>query len=191
MSDIITINTETQAWQNFPGKEFKCSGQGLGELSRKYLEPKMLEIGCDIGDTSEFMMRSHPRLHLTAIDPYENYIDWNGNNLNKREEVYNRMVERMKHWPDRFDLIRMTSDSAVSIFKDEEFDIIFIDGLHTYEQLSKDCVNYYPKLKKGGIFAGHDFRAIEGVNRACTEFAAKVGKDILTTDNDVWYWIKD
>jgi len=93
-------------------------------------------------------------------------------------------------YSNRFTLVRRTSDDAVELFKDDTFDIIFIDGLHTYEQLIKDCVNYYSKLKFGGIFAGHDFSAIEGVNRAAKEFASKVNKDILLTEKDVWYWIK-
>lgn len=190
MSDVITINTENNSWQAFPQNDFVCSGKGLGELSRKMMQPKMLEIGCDVGDTAEFMMRSHPMLHLTSIDPYENYVDWNGRPLNEREVVYQNMMERMKHWPDRFELIRMTSDSAAQIFKDEEFDIIFIDGLHTYEQLSKDCENYYSKVKTGGIFSGHDYRSIEGVRRAVDEFSEKLGKKVEFTDNDVWYWYK-
>ena len=78
MSDVITFNTENNSWQTFPQNDFICSGKGLGELSRTMMKPKMLEIGCDVGDTAEFMLRSHPMLHLTSIDPYENYVDWNG-----------------------------------------------------------------------------------------------------------------
>ena len=59
-----------------------------------------------------------------------------------------------------------------------------------YNQLSKDCANYYPKLKEGGIFAGHDYNAIAGVRQAADEFAAKVGREIHITECDVWYWIK-
>ena len=40
------------------------------------------------------------------------------------------------------------------------------------------------------MFAGHDFDAIPDVRRAVEEFAAKVNKVILGTNNDVWYWIK-
>ncbi len=63
-------------------------------------------------------------------------------------------------------------------------------GLHTYEQLTKDCANFYSKVKPGGVFAGHDYNAIPGVKKAADEFAAKVGKKILFTECDVWYWIK-
>ena len=72
----------------------------------------------------------------------------------------------------------------------DEYDFIFIDGLHSYEQVLKDCKNYYSKIKTGGIFSGHDYNTIEGVNRAVNEFAFSVGKTIKQTKNDVWYWIK-
>jgi predicted O-methyltransferase YrrM len=190
MSDIITFNTSSDTVYSFPTSEFKCSGYGLGKLSREMFQPIVLEIGCDIGDTAEFLMRAHPKLELVSIDPYENYVDWNGNNLNEREIIYERMMKRMDPFSDRFHLIRKTSDEAAKMFADEHFDIIFIDGLHTYEQLTKDCANFYSKLKTDGIFAGHDYNAIAGVRQAADEFAFKVGREIHFTECDVWYWIK-
>jgi predicted methyltransferase len=74
--------------------------------------------------------------------------------------------------------------------QENHFDVIFIDGLHTYEQLTKDCANYYSKLKDGGVFAGHDYNAIPGVKQAANEFAALYHKEIMFTESDVWYWIK-
>jgi SAM-dependent methyltransferase len=189
MSDIITFNTETQSF-NMETAQFKCSGFGLGPMSRAILKPVVLEIGCDIGDTSDYLLNGHPMLELYSIDPYENYVDWNGNALNEREEIYQRMMKRMERYGDRFTLIRDYSDNVVNEFEDEEFDIIFIDGLHTYDQLTKDCNNYYSKLKPGGIFSGHDYNAITGVRKAADEFAAKVGREIHFTESDVWYWIK-
>jgi hypothetical protein len=54
----------------------------------------------------------------------------------------------------------------------------------------KDCENYYPKLKDGGMFIGHDYNKIEGVNKAVAEFSAKVGKPVATANQDLWYWVK-
>ena len=50
---------------------------------------------------------------------------------------------------------RMTSDE---FFKDNNlfFDVIFIDGLHTYEQCSKDVINSMKFLNKDGIIILHD-----------------------------------
>jgi hypothetical protein len=85
----------------------------------------------------------------------------------------------------------MTSDDAVSKFEDESLDFIFVDGLHTYDQVLLDCRNYYPKLKKNGLFCGHDYGTIEEVRRAVDEFAKEVNKEIQFMRQDNWTWIKD
>lgn len=189
MSDTITFNTIERSF-NTNQSNFKCSGYGLGAMVAKMTNPKILEIGCDIGDTTQFLLDSNPTLQLTGIDPYENYIDWNGNNLNERGDVYQRFMKRVDGYRNRFTLVRDFSDNVHSQFEKEQFDLIFIDGLHTYEQLTKDCANYYSKLKPGGVFAGHDYTAIAGVTRAANEFASSVNKEILKTECDVWYWLK-
>lgn len=51
--------------------------------------------------------------------------------------------------------IRKTSDE---FFKDniDKFDIVFIDGLHTYEQVKKDILNSANCLNENGIILVHD-----------------------------------
>jgi hypothetical protein len=49
--------------------------------------------------------------------------------------------------------------------------MIFIDGDHDYNAVKNDLINYYPKLKKGGIFAGHDYTEDCGVATAVDEFS--------------------
>ena len=51
--------------------------------------------------------------------------------------------------------IRKTSDSFFLENK-EKFDLIFIDGLHHYEQVKKDIVNSLDFLNDGGIILMHD-----------------------------------
>jgi hypothetical protein len=51
--------------------------------------------------------------------------------------------------------------------------------------------NYYPKIKNGCLFSGHDFK-LEGVSRAVMEFAIRHNKHIeYSSPQDVWYWYKD
>jgi predicted O-methyltransferase YrrM len=189
MDDIIKFDTVTQAF-GIQRKQMICCGEGLGAMVAEMKNPKVLEIGCDIGHTSQFLLDSNPSLELVGVDPYVNYIDWNGNNLNEREDIHNKFVERLKGYTNRFSLYRQYSDDMFHLLEDETFDLIFIDGLHTYDQLTKDCNNFYSKLKEGGIFSGHDYNAIPGVHQAANEFAAKVGREIHITEHDVWYWVK-
>jgi SAM-dependent methyltransferase len=57
--------------------------------------------------------------------------------------------------PQQGGTLRLTSDE---FFRDnqEAFDVIFIDGLHEYEQVRKDAVNALQCLKPGGFIAFHD-----------------------------------
>ena len=80
--------------------------------------------------------------------------------------------------------------TGICSIKNITFDFIFIDGLHTYEQLTKDCHNYYSILKHEGIFSGHDYNAIAEVRKAVNEFAELKHKQISFTNWDVWYWLK-
>ena len=50
---------------------------------------------------------------------------------------------------------RMTSDQFFNENK-EKFDLIFIDGLHVYEQVIKDIFNSIKVLKENGIILVHD-----------------------------------
>ena len=51
--------------------------------------------------------------------------------------------------------LRMTSDQFF-IDNKEKFDLIFIDGLHVYEQVIKDIFNSIKVLKENGIILVHD-----------------------------------
>lgn len=193
MSEVFVYTTDPAGYRSnaylTPAPE-KCSGYGLCALIASIANPVGVEIGVAEGFTSEFLMRNHQNLELTCIDPFMNYIDWNGNNLNERESIGQQFLLRMQPFSDRLNVIRKTSDDAVNDIRDNSLDFIFIDGLHTYDQLSKDCRNYYSKVKEGGIFAGHDYRVIAEVKKAVDEFALLKNKTILETECDVWYWYK-
>jgi hypothetical protein len=67
---------------------------------------------------------------------------------------------------------------AVRAFRDEYFDFIYLDADHSYESTKRDMALWWPKLKKGGVFGGHDyFRHTSsyqfGVVEAVDEFVAE------------------
>ena len=51
---------------------------------------------------------------------------------------------------------RMTSDEFFAMYASAPFDLIFIDGLHTYEQVAKDIRNSLKFLRHGGWILLHD-----------------------------------
>lgn len=56
---------------------------------------------------------------------------------------------------------------------DDRAGLIFIDGLHTFEQSQRDFQNYAPLVRPGGVLLFHDFDArFAGVARTITQLAA-------------------
>jgi len=164
-------------------------GKGIPELIKDIKNPIGIEIGTAEGITTEYLLNTREDLTLFGIDPYQIYTDWDGKIINSPKTLVD-FLKRVEPFGDRFNLIREKSDDVPDRFDDESVDFIFIDGEHTYNQLLKDCKNYYPKLKKGGFLFGHDYARIQPVNKAANEFAASVAKDIKTTQQDIWYIIK-
>ena len=193
MTDGVTYKFINQN-QNDEDDLTHVSGRELVPILKKINAKIGIEIGVDEGLTSRYFLSQLPELKLFGVDPYAEYVDWNGNNLdqNGRNNTFEIAIKRLNKFKDRYVLYRVTSDDAVDKFADNHYDFICIDGLHEYDQLKKDCANYWPKIKKGGVFAGHDYTAISGVKIAVDEFAKEVGATpIHLPEKDVWYWIKD
>lgn len=151
-----------------------------------------VEIGVERGLGSDWLLSNLSFKKLYGIDPYLPYSDpdvHHSNDENQAESNKQAALQLLAKYSN-FELIQKTSDDAVTQFEDSSIDFIFIDGQHTYEQCKKDILNYYPKVKTGGLFAGHDFNYAPGVSRAVSELAFTLFKDIQTCRNDVWYWFK-
>jgi hypothetical protein len=83
----------------------------------------------------------------------------------------------------------MTSDEGYDALKFNEWDFIYIDGLHTYEGVKNDIKNFLPLVKKGGVIGGHDYTNqiphLVGVYEAVNEMFGQPDK--VFGDNS---WIK-
>lgn len=90
------------------------------------------------------------------------------------------------------DLIKVTTgDSAesASLFEDESLDGVFIDAAHDYESVVKDVAAWFPKVKQGGIFSGHDYPCPD-VRRAVDEHAAANGYKVIAIGR-CWIRVKE
>ena len=68
---------------------------------------------------------------------------------------------------------RAPSAEAAQEFEDASLDFVFIDARHTYEAATEDLAAWWPKLRPGGLFAGHDYTNSPGVRAAVDEFVAR------------------
>ena len=72
-------------------------------------------------------------------------------------------------YPEFYIPIKMTSIEASKTFEDNSLDFVFLDASHEYEDVKEDILHWLPKIKSGGIFAGHDYAPSWGVYNAVNE----------------------
>jgi predicted O-methyltransferase YrrM len=75
---------------------------------------------------------------------------------------------------------------ACKLYQDNSLDFVFIDASHEYQDVKEDIINWLPKVKIGGIIAGHDIGSPE-VGKAVVEVLNKVS---AAFEYDVWYFKK-
>ena len=91
---------------------------------------------------------------------------------------------------DKVCVHEMDSDIAVNEFKDQSLDFIFLDAYISEEKAMSDIELWYPKVKRGGVFAGDDWGS-RFVQIAVNNFREKNNiHHPMSTFNDNWVWIK-
>jgi predicted O-methyltransferase YrrM len=152
-----------------------------------------IEIGTCRGESAYLILETCANVNtIHCIDPWLAYDDWAGKldqeTMDKFEAITRKNLEQ---FGDRANIIKSKADDVVGKFADESVDFVFVDGDHSYEATLKDIENYYNKVRKGGIFSGHDYN-LEPVRQAIEDFRNKnkVRIPIQKTINSVWFWYK-
>lgn len=84
-----------------------------------------------------------------------------------------------------FSLVHAESTVGSRFFADASIDYCFIDAGHQYHEVKADIAAWLPKVKAGGIIAGHDFNQVP-VEQAVRE--AFVGCKIEHIGAKTWKW---
>jgi len=155
------------------------------------------EIGTQHGYFSEVILSSWKGKKLYSIDPWkefpsEGYVDVANTPQSEHDEIYRRTLNRLKKFGRRSSILRETSNQALEHFQDGQLDFVYIDAQHHYEAVKEDVRSWYPKVRKGGILAGHDYldghieQGVFGVKSAVDEFARENGLRVIVSKEDDW-----
>ncbi len=108
------------------------------------------------------------------------------NPMAKERDMLEVFKKNVGHYSN-LNIIVKPSVEAAKDFEDGSIDICWIDAGHTYEEVLNDIDAWLPKVKKGGILAGHDYikDVWMGVVQAVDE---RFGKPDEVVD---WIWVVD
>jgi cephalosporin hydroxylase len=128
----------------------------LGDLKSK----TMIEIGSYAGESS--VMFAEHFGQVICIDPFMD--DYDPNDLVNGFATMD-VVEKTFDWNirnfDNITKIKNTSDECIKDILEMNkyviFSFVYIDALHTYDQVKKDIENYMPIIIDGGFIGGHDY----------------------------------
>ena len=148
-----------------------------------------VEVGVSKGDNAVDMLDNCPKIsRLYLVDSYQPWTRWFTNELahpytpEKAKEFVQKVAQRFAPYNGRVKLIIRDSVEASKLFADESIDYIYIDASHDYESVKKDLTAWYPKVKLGGMLAGHD-SYYDGVQKAVIEFAANMKIHIFSVSS--------
>jgi hypothetical protein len=138
----------------------------------------IIEIGCWKGRSTRAIC-DNTNGNVFVVDHWKGPIDvekWDYQEIRDHGSyyVYNMFVNNLKDHIDSGKIkiyVQNSNDAIHYIYQEygnKYFDMIFIDGDHTYEQARKDILNYLPLVQIGGIISGHDYNW-DGVRKAVDE----------------------
>ena len=66
-------------------------------------------------------------------------------------------MDRVKPFGGRVTVLKGMSTEMAAHIPDNSLDMVYLDAAHYEEGVLADLKVYYPKVKSGGIIAGHDY----------------------------------
>jgi len=146
------------------------------------------EIGSWRGRSSVYMgveIINQGKEHMmVCIDTWKGSEENQGHSLLKEEDgLYKDFLKNIdpvnEERPGTLEDWRTTSQEAAElIYNNGSLDFVFIDASHDYENVIADIRAWYPKVKEGGVIAGHDYPDWPGVKKAVDEYFGK--RDIVS-----------
>lgn len=132
-----------------------------------------VECGAWLGKSSAYLCdAAKDRIQIYIVDSWEGSLNEDDpthifakTNKNTYQMFINNMGNR------NFVPIKSLSIDAANKFENNSCDVVFIDMTHTYDSVKNDIETWFPKVKKNGYIAGHDYQKDwPGVITAVNEF---------------------
>lgn len=119
-----------------------------------------LEIGVSLGHFSQHILDKWPGCsQFYGIDPWDTAPNHSSEKASVTKQRGNERKETMRRvapWSDKTQMLAGFSSDRMKDVPDNSLDFAYVDGCHNYDSVMQDLLMIWPKLRNGGILAGHD-----------------------------------
>lgn len=129
-----------------------------------------VEVGSLCGEFARTILQKWTLGTLVMIDPWERQpadVYQDNTNLSDWAAAYKSCQLVQKEFEGRCFLHRAYSPVAATEYRDGELAFTYIDGNHALAAITADLNAWWPKVRLGGIFAGHDCRSQRDETQIC------------------------
>lgn len=194
MRAVVPI--EEACWRNeveaFTLREFAHKIQRVLPTNRPGI---LVEVGSFLGESTRIFAESG--FPVIAVDPWKNGYDItdDASETYPMEQVYAEFQRRARAFITAGLIVplRGTSSEIATLFAPNSISVVYIDGEHTKEAVTRDLESWYPRVYSGGVISGHDWNYTE-VQEAVLAFAFGLyGKGATPVRVDAyhnWYFVK-
>jgi len=166
-----------------------------GALAAPGARGQVIEVGCWLGRSTSYIARlvRARAAALTCVDSWAGSTD--GFDPHYRAMLAGRDAEaefrvHLAALGVTPDIRREPSVLAARAFAPASVDCVFLDGSHDQGAVTADIAAWRPKLRPGGVLAGHDFSERHpGVIAAVTAAAREHGGEVKRGPGSVWWLI--
>lgn len=151
----------------------------------------IVEVGSFLGKSAAFMaveiLNSGKRIRFVCVDPFTAHL---GAGVYDSRAGIGEFLSNMKRGgvEHLVEVKQALSVDAAELFADGSIDFVFIDAAHDYENVRADICAWLPKIKHGGVLAGHDYGAKDWpMVRVAVEQTLSSGNVQTRADTVFWY----
>lgn len=120
----------------------------------------LVEIGSWRGRSASFLIveakNKSPKIRIDLVDHFMGSPEHAGIS---QDFLLSEIIKNLSQLESLYNIVKKPSLEAVKEYDDNSLDGVFIDGNHEYENVKADILAWIPKVKNGGILAGHDYCA--------------------------------
>lgn len=160
--------------------EASCIGRAAGGLpnliirvlTARSIRSEHLEVlevgtlfGCSVGAIYDVCVGNFKDIHLTVIDPFEGYYGQPldpSTGISVTRKIFESNMRRLAIPESEYSVIQGWSyeEDVVKRASERVYDLLIIDGDHTYEGVKRDYRLFRPMVRVGGYIVFDDYQSV-------------------------------